>query len=204
MKANRFLFVCSAVALPQLAMASLNDTDPRGLGTVNAILQFCTQVDPSDAATFRQIWNSIVGGETAQLNVAEGRSGYQPAFDQTTGDLKAAGPDAAKACAVGAVQWNASGQGGGHTGKMHPTHGGGHDRPEPTLTTKGAKGVFQGRLETTQSPKPEGQGKPATILSTKAEDQEKPATTPSTKAEATPSKDRGDAVSGKEGTQYRY
>ena len=105
MKANRLLLLCSAVVLPQLALAEL--PSPRALGTVNAILTFCTAVDPHDAKSFQREWKSVLSGTTdAQLGVAEGGSAYKQAFDSVTGELKKlSGPGVASACATGAAQW---------------------------------------------------------------------------------------------------
>ncbi|SRR5258708_11792460 len=105
MKAVRTLLLCSAIALPQLAMAGL--PSPQSLGMVHAILVYCAEVDPRDAATFQQEWTSIVGGSTVQtLNVAVGGSGYKTGFDFITGELKQLPkPGVAANCATGAAQW---------------------------------------------------------------------------------------------------
>jgi hypothetical protein len=105
MKAVRTLLLCSAIALPQLAMAELPSS--QSLGMVKAILAYCAEVDPRDAASFQQEWASIVGGSTAQtLNVALGAGGYKQGFDFITGELKQLSkPGVAANCATGAAQW---------------------------------------------------------------------------------------------------
>ena len=108
MKSSRVLLLCSALALPQLAMAGLADTSPQGLGIVNAFLMYCTTVDPRDAASFQQEWKSIVGdGSSHQLGVIEGGGEYKQAFESTTTELKKQPKSSvASTCATGAVEWN--------------------------------------------------------------------------------------------------
>jgi len=79
----------------------------QSLGMVHAILTYCAEVDPRDAASFQQEWTSIVAGSTAQkLSVAEGASGYKQGFDFITGELKQLSkPGVAANCAAGATQW---------------------------------------------------------------------------------------------------
>ena len=124
MKANRILLLCSAVALPQLAMADL--PSPESLGTVSAILTFCAQMDPHDAKSFQQEWKSVVGGTTdAKLDSAENGGAYKHSFDTITAELKKlSGPSVASACAVGAASWrgdsvatSGKGDGDGSSGK---------------------------------------------------------------------------------------
>src|SRR5258708_30683700 len=105
MKAISILLLCSAVALPQLALAEL--PSPQALGTVNAILTFCTAVDPHDAKWFQQEWKSVLGATTdKQLGVTEGGTAYKKAFDTISGELKKlSGPGVATTCAAGAAQW---------------------------------------------------------------------------------------------------
>jgi hypothetical protein len=124
MKAIRIVLLCSAVALPQLAMAAL--PSPQALGTVNAILTFCEAVDPRDVATFQQEWASVQVGSTAkQVSDAQGGSGgYKQAFDLVTAELhQTSRADVASACAVGAQQWRGptKSQGKGDDKSRKPT-----------------------------------------------------------------------------------
>jgi hypothetical protein len=130
MKAIRILMLCGAVALPQLAMAGVADTDPQGLGMVHAILTYCAQVDPHDAAAFQQQWASIVGNATnKQIGGIEAGSGYKQGTDLTASLLnQLAKSDGAAKCAAGAAQWKG-------TAGSEPGHGEGGrnaERPEPT------------------------------------------------------------------------
>jgi len=123
MKPLRVLLLCAAVALPQLAMAGLADTSPQGLGIVNAVLKFCTSVDPRDTASFQSEWSSIVGSaSTAQVNDLEGNSAYKQAFDATTSLLEKLRASASQDCAVGAAQWK---------GDKHTPSGKGKDDRSP-------------------------------------------------------------------------
>jgi hypothetical protein len=135
MKANRILLLCSAVALPQLALAEM--PSPQALGTVNAILTFCTAVDPHDAKSFQQEWTSVLSGTTgAQLSKAEGGSAYKQAYDTITGELKKlSGSGVASACAVGAAQWR--GDKVASSGKDKDDKSRGDDKgPNPLLKSK--------------------------------------------------------------------
>ncbi len=99
MKASRILFLCSAVALPHLAMA--DQTSPQALGTVHAILDYCTQVDPHDAASFQGQWKNLSGG--VKLASLEGNSDYKQAYDLISGELgKISKESGAGTCAAGA------------------------------------------------------------------------------------------------------
>jgi hypothetical protein len=108
MKANRILLLCSALALPQLAMADLADTNPQGLGDIQALLKFCAQVDPRNAAAFQQQWASIVGNSTGkQLDVAEDNSGFKQGSNATSEVLhKLSRSTAAGICADTAARWD--------------------------------------------------------------------------------------------------
>jgi len=108
MKANPILLLCSALALPQLAMAGLADTNPRGLGDVQAVLKFCAEVDPRDASAFRELWASIVGDSTGKpLDVVEDSGAFKEGFDSETGDLhKLSRSTAVAYCGDIAARWN--------------------------------------------------------------------------------------------------
>ena len=108
MKANRILLLCTALVLPQLAMADVADTNPQGLGDIQALLKFCARVDPRDAAAFQQQWASIVGTTTGkQINVVEDESGFKQGSDATTKVLdKLSKSTAAGICADTAARWD--------------------------------------------------------------------------------------------------
>jgi hypothetical protein len=102
MKAFRILLLCGAAALPQLATAA--NPSPQALGMVNAILTFCTEVDPRNAQSFQAEWKSLGSGTTLG-HPAGGDS--QKAFDMITAELKlVTKPTVAQNCAAGATQWN--------------------------------------------------------------------------------------------------
>lgn len=111
MKANRILLLCSALALPQLALAGLADTNPQGLGDVQAVLKFCAEVNPRDAAAFQELWASIVGDSTGkQLDVVEDGGGFKQGFDSEASDLHKLSRSTADAyCADIAARWNGKG-----------------------------------------------------------------------------------------------
>jgi len=101
MKAFRILLLCGAAALPQLAMAET--PSPQALGMVNAILTFCSDVDPRNAPSFQAEWKSLGSGTTLG-HPASGDS--QKAFDTITAELRLiARPTVAQNCAAGATQW---------------------------------------------------------------------------------------------------
>jgi hypothetical protein len=137
MKGIRIFLLCTTVAIPQLAMAGLAETSPQGLGIVRAILTFCTQVDPRDAAAFQTEWDSIVGGATSQqLGGLQATSGYKQASDTTTAELqKLSKSDATAKCAAGATQWASKAEPtpgkGGDDGDSHDKHWRA-ERPEPS------------------------------------------------------------------------
>jgi len=100
-KTSRILFLCSAVALPQLAMA--DQPTPQALGMEKAILNFCAEVDPRHTASFQTQWKVLSGGVPAQqLASIEGGSAYKQAYDLITGELgKTSKEHAAATCAAG-------------------------------------------------------------------------------------------------------
>jgi hypothetical protein len=98
MKANRILLLCSAVALPQLALADA--PSPQALGMVDAILTYCAKVDPKDADSFRAQWASISHGSESLEHSAQ----FKQAFDLVDGELEQTSKTAsAKTCAAGAL-----------------------------------------------------------------------------------------------------
>jgi len=125
MRINRILLVCSALALPQVAMAGAADINPKSLGIVHAILQFCSQVDSRNAGSFQAEWQSVVGRTSERkLDTLEEGGAYKQGYDMTMALLKGVSKqDAAASCATGAAQW------GQKNSKEPATR---HDvRPEP-------------------------------------------------------------------------
>jgi hypothetical protein len=102
MKISRIVFVClCSAAAPQLAMAEM--PSPQALGIVQAILTYCAQVDPKEAALYQAQWKLVVGhASQQQLNSIEGSTGYKQGYDLISGQLsKTSKEDSAKACAAG-------------------------------------------------------------------------------------------------------
>ena len=102
MKASHFVCVCAAAALPQLALATAttnNSTDPQGLGIVDAVFDFCAQVDPRDRASFDSLKVLVAHGTPSGV---EGTDAYKKGYDTTRQALaKVSKDDAVKACAAG-------------------------------------------------------------------------------------------------------
>jgi hypothetical protein len=74
---------------------------------VQAVLDFCTQADPKDKASFQAISASIVRGASAQQVAGDEHSGgytqdYQMIISQL---IRMPSQDVAKNCAAGAAQW---------------------------------------------------------------------------------------------------
>jgi hypothetical protein len=101
MKASRILLLCSAVTLPQFAMAEM--PSPQALGIVQAVLNYCAQVDPKEAALYQAQWKLVVGkASLQQVNSVEATAGYKQGYDLISGQLaKIDQQDAAKTCAAG-------------------------------------------------------------------------------------------------------
>jgi hypothetical protein len=138
MKGIRIFLLCGAVALPQLAMAGVSDTNPEGLGIVRAILSYCAQVDPHDAATFQQEWSTVMGGATGkQIDAIEETSGYKQGADMTISLLNAlAKSDGAAKCAAGAARWGKA--------ETTPGKGGDGDSKGGDGDSKGGDGKSKG------------------------------------------------------------
>jgi hypothetical protein len=127
-KIRRILLLCSAAALPQLASADLSVTNPAGLGQMHALLDFCSQTNPQNSASFQAEWKSIVGNQASLLAQLEQNSAYQQQYADLTSELlKLPKGETQTLCAVSAAAWN---------GAVPSEHGdpGKDDRP-----LKGAK-----------------------------------------------------------------
>ena len=118
MKVRDIILLCSAAALPQLAMADLSVTNPAGLGQMRAFLDFCSQADPQYSASFKAEWQSIVGGQTSLLGKLEQSSAYKEQYAEFTSALQKLPPGEGQTiCAVLTAVWN----GGAVSG--HENHG---------------------------------------------------------------------------------
>jgi hypothetical protein len=80
MKVKSVLLLCSVAALPQLATAA--QPSPEMLGIAQAVANFCSKVDPSDAATFQGIWKNIASMPATQLASVEANSSFKQAYQQ--------------------------------------------------------------------------------------------------------------------------
>jgi hypothetical protein len=81
MKIYRILFVCAAIAIPQLAMATLpftNDT----FGKLEGAVSFCSKVKPESAAKYQEVVRLFVRDVpekelTEARKTAEYKDGYK-------------------------------------------------------------------------------------------------------------------------------
>lgn len=101
MKLRRILTSCVVLVVAQVALSE-EPARPSGqaLGMVEGILSKCAQVDPADAARYRQQVQSITRGVSAKV-VAEVRKSdeYQQSYDAITESLsQVSEEDAIKAC----------------------------------------------------------------------------------------------------------
>ncbi len=88
MKVYRILCLSAVIALPQLASAATT-ADEQGFGEVKAILDFCSSVDPKDAATFHALQTSLLKGKSEQdFEKMEASGSFKQAYDQTKDALK--------------------------------------------------------------------------------------------------------------------
>jgi hypothetical protein len=101
MKLIKVLSSLGVAILPHLAFA---DTTPApDLGPIKAMLDYCSQIDPADAATFKRMWDSAADREKTSLSPA---SGFQAIYDSTTSRLKTFSRSGmVSACHSGASQW---------------------------------------------------------------------------------------------------
>jgi hypothetical protein len=102
MKVCRILLLSVVIALPRLALAASSIT-PQSLATEQAILDFCTRVDPSDAASFRALQKTLTGGRSEHdLEGIRGAPQYKDQSDLINDALaKVSKPEAIKTCATG-------------------------------------------------------------------------------------------------------
>ncbi len=108
MKASRILCVCAAVVLPQLAAAEDHrgqvNISAQALGIVDAVLNYCTQVDPRDTALFQAQRKSVLNGSSEDaVEGLRGSRAYRGSYDLIEDALKGVSrSEAAQTCAAGA------------------------------------------------------------------------------------------------------
>jgi len=107
MRVRHIVLLCSAIAVPQLALADLSVTNPAGLGQVHALLDFCSQANPQNSASFQAEWKSIVGNQASLLAQLEQNSAYKQQYADLTSELlKLPKGQTQTICAVSAAAWN--------------------------------------------------------------------------------------------------
>ena len=83
MKLIRVLTLFGVAIVPHLAFADV--VQPSGLGQTKAIYDYCSQIDPTDAATFGKMWIDAANG-TAGLTPT---SDFHTIYNATISNLKA-------------------------------------------------------------------------------------------------------------------
>jgi hypothetical protein len=102
MKLVKVLSLFGVAIVPHLAFA--DTVLPPDLGPIKAMLDYCTQIDPKDAATFGRMWSYTAEHEKTGAPAA----GFQAVYDSTISRLKGFPTSAmASACHSGAAQWPA-------------------------------------------------------------------------------------------------
>lgn len=116
MKPIRVLALLAVSIAPHWAFAA-DTTLPAGLGQTKAILDYCTQVDPADAAIFAQMWAVTSGNPKLQT-----AAGFQDNYNSVMATLKSLeGHDLSKGCQAGASDW-----------RSHKPHGEKDDDKKPS------------------------------------------------------------------------
>jgi hypothetical protein len=101
MKLIKVLSLFGVAILPHVAFADA--ALPPDLGPIKAMLDYCSQIDPADAAIFGRMWSSTAEREKTSLASA---SGFQGIYDSTTSRLKTFPRSTmVSACHGGASQW---------------------------------------------------------------------------------------------------
>jgi hypothetical protein len=99
MKSIRILFAVVCVAATQVAMA--DTPPPQALGTINAILRYCSDVDKRDAAMFNQLWKAVTGIQS-DVNSYKGNADFQASYNTVYAELQKTSSDkSALTCAAG-------------------------------------------------------------------------------------------------------
>ena len=98
MKTLGIIGLCVGLGTASLARADAPVT-PMTLGSVNAVLAFCSQVNPAGASAYKGLKESLLGKDDRAREAATHTSAYKNAFAQISGVLKSAPGDwAVQAC----------------------------------------------------------------------------------------------------------
>ena len=98
MNIRHVVWVAVIAAIPQLALAGTSNED---LGALQAVHDFCTNIDPSHAKEYERQANALFAGLTPkQVSEIRGSSPYKSAYEALTTVLPELPKDAAtvKAC----------------------------------------------------------------------------------------------------------
>lgn len=114
---NTRVFISATLSLG-LALASSVDAfaqsnttvDPTALGSLDAVVKYCSNVDPGGAAGYSGLRISIFGQQSAAtLGALEATAQYKKAFSEARGALLSAPPGWARKSCLGLVSSPASG-----------------------------------------------------------------------------------------------
>ena len=98
MKTLGIIGLCVGLGTASLARADAPVT-PMTLGSVDAVLAFCRQVNPAGASAYKALKESLLGKDDHAREVATHTSAYKNAFAQISSVLKSAPGDwAVRAC----------------------------------------------------------------------------------------------------------
>src|SRR2546430_17472332 len=98
MKTLGIIGLCVGFGTAPLAGAAAPVT-PMTLGSVDAVLAFCRQVNPAGASAYKALKESLLGKDDHAREVATHTSAYKNAFAQISSVLKSAPGDwAVRAC----------------------------------------------------------------------------------------------------------
>jgi hypothetical protein len=133
MRIRHIVLLCSAAAVPQLALADLSVTNPAGLGQMHAFLDFCSQTNPQNSTSFQAEWKSIVGNQASLLAQLEQNSSYKQQYADLTSELlKLPKVDTQAICAISAAAWN------GVVASERGDHGKDNQDSKPSKPDKGS------------------------------------------------------------------
>jgi hypothetical protein len=98
------LLACCGLAAPTLAQAEGQAPDARALGIAEAVLSYCTKVDPSSAAKVRERIKLLTAGASQQALAKVRNSGdYRRAHDSEDNFLSKVDPKNARRVCSGTV-----------------------------------------------------------------------------------------------------
>ena len=99
MRFHSLVFCCTAIALPQLALAQLPFSND-ALGKLERTLGYCAQVNPKVAAKYQELAKRLVQGVPENdLLEARATAEYKNSYDSTGAELaKVSKDEAVKAC----------------------------------------------------------------------------------------------------------